>query len=595
MLCLLGANLYKSGRYVEAEAVFQEAADGFESARLRAGAGIKRATFQSSPYEGLVNCRLKLGKFAEAWSAHEAGLGRAIGDLLLAAEKRSLAPQELAREQSLLDEISVLQGELSAFYKADPETLRAAEKTRRDGIYSKLLATESEWSTFQAGITQKYPMTEGGSYSLERIQGQLDPHSAIIGWAAFGGTSSEPGMSWGYVIRNRGPVVWRKLPVGRATTQGGVAGAPLGPFRSLLASRLSSVDSLRAWCERLGRERVQPLLPDLQGVTHIVVIPSGSMVGIPIEPLSLSDGKDVSDEYAVVYATSSTIYAWSVEQNAKAKPGRDRQALIVGDPPFCKEQMLAMRKRAAEEAQPGLESAGEEPHLLRAALGRDSIALARLPRLAGSREEAREVAAVFPRRKLLLGPEASESALALMSQSDGLRRYSVLHFATHALVDPDSPDRSAIILSQINLEDPVKSWLAGKRPIDGVVTATEIIRDWRLNADLVTLSACESGLGKKVPGEGYVGLWDAFLEAGAKSVLASLWKVDDRATSLLMKRFYENWILSPGTSKADALREARRWLRDYTDKYGERPFAHPFFWSGRIPSTVNVSCTGLCH
>ncbi len=131
--------------------------------------------------------------------------------------------------------------------------------------------------------------------------------------------------------------------------------------------------------------------------------------------------------------------------------------------------------------------------------------------------------------------------------------------------------------------------MAGTRIYDGLVTAEDILREWELNADLVTLSACETGLGKEVTGEGYVGFAHAFLQVGARSLLVSLWKVEDKATSLLMRRFYENWLGEYGEerrgrvgepmTKAEALQEAKYWLRDYTDDSGEHPYEHPYFWS----------------
>ena len=124
------------------------------------------------------------------------------------------------------------------------------------------------------------------------------------------------------------------------------------------------------------------------------------------------------------------------------------------------------------------------------------------------------------------------------------------------------------------------------------MTAGEILREWDLAADLVTLSACETGLGKEISGEGLVGFAHAFLQAGARSLLVSLWEVPDLATSLLMQRFYENRLGKYGDErhghtggpmpKAEALREAKRWLREYRAEGGERLYEHPYFWSGFI-------------
>ena len=144
----------------------------------------------------------------------------------------------------------------------------------------------------------------------------------------------------------------------------------------------------------------------------------------------------------------------------------------------------------------------------------------------------------------------------------------------------------------------------------GHLTARHVVTQWRLDADLVTLSACESGLGPMVRGEHFVGFSQAFLLAGSRSVVVSLWPVRDDATSLLMGRFYENLVRSDANSgslmtKAESLAEAKKWLRELTMADLERlsttlapevrgrlrrrdpdstpvavhPFSHPYYWA----------------
>jgi CHAT domain-containing protein len=107
--------------------------------------------------------------------------------------------------------------------------------------------------------------------------------------------------------------------------------------------------------------------------------------------------------------------------------------------------------------------------------------------------------------------------------------------------------------------------LAGKYPYDGKLTAAEM-RRWKLDAELVALSACETGLGERLGGEGYLGFAQALFTAGARSVVLSLWEVNDASTALLMSRFYQNLLgkragLAKPLPKAEALREAKHWLR----------------------------------
>ena len=172
------------------------------------------------------------------------------------------------------------------------------------------------------------------------------------------------------------------------------------------------------------------------------------------------------------------------------------------------------------------------------------------------------------------------------------------------------PALSAVILTQTGLPDALEQIMNKKPPFDGKLSVREIQHGWKLKAELVTLSACETALGREAGGEGFVGFTQALLISGARSVCLSLWKVDDRATSLLMKRFYQNWLRKPAgadkaLTKAEALREAKQWLRGLTDddidvelglavrgkggphaKAARPPAAHPYehpnFWAGFI-------------
>ncbi|HKQ62298.1 MAG TPA: CHAT domain-containing tetratricopeptide repeat protein [Candidatus Polarisedimenticolaceae bacterium] len=188
-----------------------------------------------------------------------------------------------------------------------------------------------------------------------------------------------------------------------------------------------------------------------------------------------------------------------------------------------------------------------------------------LPRLPESGREARSVAALFPDATLLLGAEANEQRLAALAAAGTLARFDVIHIATHALSERH-PERCALALT------------------GGPLDAEEILYGWELNARVLTLSACLTARGSQYARGEFPGLTHVLLAAGARAVVASLWKVDDGATALLMERFYANLTghSAPPLPAAQALAEARRWLRDYRDASGVRPFEHPVYWSGFI-------------
>src|SRR5262249_40582487 len=161
-----------------------------------------------------------------------------------------------------------------------------------------------------------------------------------------------------------------------------------------------------------------------------------------------------------------------------------------------------------------------------------------------TRREVEAIARLFEQSEVLLGPDASEARLDALASSDpqGLRRFDILHFATHGILNPQASMRSALLLTAAPPSESYDRALKGQPVHDGELTAEQVLRTWKLDADLVTLSACETALVQNQNAEGYLGFSQALFLAGARSLLLSLWKVDDRATSLLMTRFYQNLL-----------------------------------------------------
>jgi CHAT domain-containing protein len=190
----------------------------------------------------------------------------------------------------------------------------------------------------------------------------------------------------------------------------------------------------------------------------------------------------------------------------------------------------------------------------------------RLTRLRFARQEADHIlAALSPeeRERSLAAFDFTASQELALSPELGLYRY--LHFATHGFLDNERPELSGVALSLLDRDG---------RDKDGFLRLVEIY-NLRLAAELVTLSACETGLGKQVSGEGIVGLTHGFLHAGASRVLVSLWKVDDRASARLMRRVYEG-IFREKLSPAAALRKAQLSLRQ------DPATSDPFFWAAFV-------------
>jgi CHAT domain-containing protein len=175
------------------------------------------------------------------------------------------------------------------------------------------------------------------------------------------------------------------------------------------------------------------------------------------------------------------------------------------------------------------------------------------PPLPESRDEVLSIAHnSTPRASILLGPEATETAFKAHASE-----YRVIHFAVHAISDQQNPYRASLVLTS--------DW-----ENDGLLQVREILR-LHLKADLVSLSACETGIGALQGEAGIASLVQAFLTAGAKAVIGSLWRVEDRWASELMKEFYRRL---PYESKAAALTHAKLAL---LDQYGDHA---PYTWAG---------------
>ena len=174
-----------------------------------------------------------------------------------------------------------------------------------------------------------------------------------------------------------------------------------------------------------------------------------------------------------------------------------------------------------------------------------------------AREEITEAArALGPQSVTLDGAQASETAL----KAEPLGDFRIIHIAAHGVSDAIEPDRAGLVLAP------------GSANEDGLWQAREIVRS-RLNAEAVVLSACETGSGRLQGQEGVMNLARSFLIAGSRSVVASLWSVDDRSTATLMEAFYTH--LKSGSTVSQALREAQRnFIKDYGDK------AKPNLWAG---------------
>jgi len=297
---------------------------------------------------------------------------------------------------------------------------------------------------------------------------------------------------------------------------------------------------------------VGPAEAAIERSERIVVVPDGPLHALPFAALvTTADGP--RPRYLVERRPLSVVLSTTVldELSRGADPTDGARAgwriAGFGDPAY-----------PGTDPEGGLPSAADPALRSVAARGFD------LDPLPATRDEVSGLARLWPESTdVFVGVAATEDAARAASP-----RATVLHFACHGLLDEDFPLESALALTM-----PAEQ-RAGAA--NGLLQAWEIFEGLRLDARLVTLSACQTALGAELGGEGLVGLSRAFQYAGARTVVASLWSVSDRSTARLMEAFYRR--LHDGAGTAEALRAAQLELLGPTDA-AATPSGHPFFWA----------------
>ncbi|MCG8456499.1 MAG: CHAT domain-containing protein, partial [Holophagales bacterium] len=273
---------------------------------------------------------------------------------------------------------------------------------------------------------------------------------------------------------------------------------------------------------------------------RLLILADGPLHSLPFaalaDPTSSGSRRFLIESKPIHRAASATVFALA---RAERRPRSEARMTAFGDP------LYPSVEPRAETAEPRLRSAL-----------RNGLDLAPLP---ASRGEVEHLGKLFPGSRIYVGAEATEGRAKEVD-----RQTTHLHIAAHGLLDDRFPLDSALALTIPPAPREGQD--------NGLLQAWEVFEQVRLDAELVTLSACDTGLGQVLGGEGLMGLTRAFQYAGARTVLASLWSVGDESTGKLMQSFYSH--LAQGKSKAEALHRAQLGLLRDPD------LAHPFHWAG---------------
>jgi len=303
-----------------------------------------------------------------------------------------------------------------------------------------------------------------------------------------------------------------------------------------------------------GYELYSLLIPvdieNLKSKNHLLIIPDGKLHYLPFETLVIEKPENARDEpgyliskFEISYAPSASVALFIKKHFASHE--WPMELLALADPVFSPRDSL-------------VQSINDSLNLEIASFSEEIYRDFKLNPLEYSRSEVEKISNLYSsnKQKLLFGDAAREEEI----KSENLTSYKKLHFSTHGILDEQLPARSAIVLTLD--DDPAE---------DGYLQMHEIF-NLNLNADLVVLSACQTGLGKLVKGEGIIGISRAFFYAGASSILVSLWYVDDKSTAQFMVNFYQN--LEAGMSKSKAIQKAKLQFILRLERE-----SHPFYWA----------------
>ena len=528
----LGRIAWRAGDLEQASSRLREAIRALEAqvGRLGGSEDVK-ADFRSlrrRVYFDAAAVELELGRSEQAFDIQESA--RAQGFLnLLAARDLSVfdgIPPELAEERRrVAHQFRRALGSLSSL--STPREQSDVEKAWRE-----LPILRERLDSISQQIRELSPRSTGLHFPqplrADEIARQLDPGMKVLAYQA-GETATQV-----FVLSADGRVAALKLPgLGAAELRRELEG-----FHAALENPYSysgKDQAALALLRRLYRSVLQPVEPLLAGADRLLILPDGPLHAVPwgalVRDLPEQDrtpGR--SWQFLTEWKPFSVALSATVWAELKSSRGRS-----VTDP-----------LPIAAFGDPDLRTAGIEQEASPLAGARLAGARHRgldLSPLPFTRREVESIARLFPGQvAAFLGPDATEE------RAKGLpREMRIVHFATHGYVDERLPMSSGLVLTPPDRMD--------DHTEDGFLQAWEIFERVRLKADLVVLSACDSARGKEMGGEGLLSLTRAFQFAGARSVVASLWRVSDEGSADLMERFYRH--LKNGAAAADALRQAQ--------------------------------------
>ncbi|HEX3253473.1 MAG TPA: CHAT domain-containing protein [Pyrinomonadaceae bacterium] len=549
----LGRLELSEGNYDTAENYLKESIETTEDIRSDLSSRMLATAFSASVhdrYETYIECLMRKDQQhrsqsleQQAFQASELARARTLAALLRDRQTKivtGIDPRLAERERTLRQTIRAKAEETISLLATDykKEQLDELEQSLRR------LREQHQQLTLQLQIQNPHydQIKETTNYSVQQIQDLIVEDNETMLLEYFLGKNAS--YVWAFT-RNDARVY--ELPKADVIT------GEVKTLYELLAKKPD--DDTETRLNKAGGELAQMILTPLANqstIKRVIVVADGALNYIPFQLLPGPSGDPLVASYEIVNAPSASVLG-QLRSEKQQRPAGNKILMAFGYPVFRSNyaqfknsetgDVVASTERGLEVDADSLDPDKIQP------LVYSKYELDYLQEIAGS--------SAFIAR----GFDASR---AVLERTD-FSRYSILHFATHGLLDPKNPKKLGFYLSMVD---------ENGKDQEGFITMQDVY-NLRVPVSLVVLSACRTGLGEDVRGEGLIGLTRGFMHAGASSVVASLWKVDDEATAELMKYFYTN-MLKKGMRPAAALREAQTTLRHNPQ------WQSPHYWAGFI-------------
>lgn len=497
--------------------------------KLRANQELRNGWSQfSTPYHrDCAESLVELRRAEEAFLAIEKGRARAFLDL---RAERGLRLAALAPERSLEWR------KLNAEYERAQEELSLAN-ARKDSTLEQIVDLQVRLREVRRKKERllERDLPPGSVHypeplSLAEARRKLEPGTVMLSYSV-GRTKTLL-----FVLTPEGEAAgWTAVPlsIGNAELKKKVQLF----LKTLVEDRLNR-PALSSRSQDLYDLLISPAERYLAGAERIVVSPDGPLQFLPFAALKRGE-RYLVERKPLHFTLSATVYAEQLAQRSSGTPSRGSARLVAFGDPFYAQPLIDQERSAADPP-------------VQQALGQG------VPPLPATRKEVEGIAGLFPGAQTLIGDQVTEERVR-----EAVSGASLIHFAVHGLLNEQSSLASALVLSP--------SGKPGEERKNGLLTASKVMESLHLDADLVTLSACNTALGRAVEGEGLIGLTRAFQHAGARSVIATLWAIPDRSTAGFMMELYG--ALRAGKSKDEALRAAQLAQIRSSSK------SQPFYWA----------------